>query len=250
MLTVRDVYAYLNEISPFEKQDKDDNSGLLVGDFDKQVQKITVCLDITAELASNTSADLIIAHHPVIYRPIRRIDSRDALYALIKNDIAAIGFHTNHDVAAGGLTDIMLKKLGFPKSGAAMDAVGYGGITELDNEISAKELAEMCKKAFNCTVVKYADGKKPIKRIGLCSGGGSMLVETAVELGCDAYITGDVRWDRFVFAANYGLTLIDAGHFHTEDIFCEDLIERLRGKFPELSVEKSEYSKDLCYYVT
>jgi len=250
MIKVNDVYSFLDEISPFNRQDKDDNSGLIVGSAEKQVQKIAVCLDVTRELAENTDADLIIAHHPIIYRPIKRIAEHDPFAALIKNDTAVIGFHTNHDVAAGGLTDLMLRRLGFPKSSGAMDAAGFGGITELDKAVTAKELAHACKKAFGCTVVKYVDGGKPIKRVGLCSGGGSMLVETANELNCDAYITGDIRWDRFVFAANAGLTLIDAGHFHTEDIFAEDLVARLSARFPELDIEKSEYSKDLCDYVT
>jgi len=249
-MTVRDVYGFLDEISPFKNQDKGDNSGIITGSKDKEVKKIAVCLDITAELAANTDADLIIAHHPVIYHPVSRIDSRGALFRLIQKDIAAIGFHTNHDIAFGGVTDIMLKKLGFPESVTAMDSVGFGRVAELEKAVSAKELAETCKSAFGCSFVKYVGGKKPIKRVGLCSGGGSMLVETAVDLELDAYITGDVRWDRFVFAENFGLTLIDAGHFHTEDIFCEDLVGRLRDRFPDISTEKSIYSKDLCNYVS
>jgi len=249
IMTVRDIYNFLDGISPFKNQESDDNSGLIIGDMDRPVKKITVCLDITAEVAGNTDADLIIAHHPIIYRPIKKISEHDAVYRLIKNGAAAIGFHTNHDIADGGVTDLMLSRLGLPESKITIGD-GFGRITEIESAVTAEELAGMCKNAFNCAVVKYVGGGKPIKKIGLCSGGGSFLTDAAYGAGCDAYICGDIRWDRFVFAANMGMTLIDAGHFHTEDIFCGELVKKLLEKFPEILTEKSKYSKDLCNYVT
>jgi putative NIF3 family GTP cyclohydrolase 1 type 2 len=67
-------------------------------------------------------------------------------------------------------------------------------------------------------------------------------------MGCDAYICGDVKWSNMVFASNYGLTLVDAGHFHTEDVFCADLVSRLREKFTRVWVEKAINSIDVCEY--
>jgi dinuclear metal center YbgI/SA1388 family protein len=255
-MTVRDVYNYLDEISPFNTQDKSDNSGLIIGSENAEVEKILVCLDITravAEEAAEFGADLIIAHHPVIFNPLKRISPNDAPYLLIKRGINAIGFHTNHDIAKNGVTDLMLEKLGFPESGDVIEPVnrdgsGYGKITRLSKPVTAAELAEMCKAAFGCIVVKYVDGGKPISRVGLCSGAGNALVEAAAEKGCDAFVCGDVKWDRFVFAENCVLTLIDAGHFHTEDIMCAALRDKLRRKFPEIVAEKAENSKELCKY--
>jgi len=255
-MTVRDIYNYLDEIAPFENQSGSDNCGVIVGDFDTGVKKILVCLDVTNDVVSEAvekNADLIIAHHPLMYRPVSKIVNNDPLHALIRNNIGLIAIHTNIDVAPGGVSDLMLEKLGLPKSDKAILPInskgfGYGRIAEIDKPITAKELAEKCKKAFNCTVFRYVDSGKPIKIIGVSSGSAAESVDASLELGCDAFVCGEVKYDKILFAKNHGLTLIEAGHFHTEDIFCEDLVNRLKAKFSELSIEKAENSKDVCDY--
>ena len=257
MVAVHNIYDYLDKIAPFKCQDSTDNCGLLVGDFDSKAEKILVCLDVTNEVineAAKKRAELIIAHHPLMYRPVKKIMSNDPVYALIRNNINFIAAHTNLDIADGGITDLMLELLGFLPSDVVIGGLRtgdaeYGKIAELDSPLTAKELAEKCKSAFSCTVVKYVDGGKPIKRVGLCSGGGGDLAEKALSMGCDAYICGDLRWDRHIFAKNCGLTLIDAGHFHTEDIFCADLVKKLKNEFPGLDVKKADNSVDVCDYV-
>jgi dinuclear metal center YbgI/SA1388 family protein len=249
-MTVQQIYDYLDQIAPFEAADKSDNSGLLVGDPNAEVKRIMVCLDITHDVineAAEKQVSLIISHHPQMYKPIKRIRSGDPVYALVKNGINFIAVHYNMDVASGGTTDIMLRLLGFPENGEVLDY--FGKVVDLDSPLTARELAEKCKSAFGCTVVRYVDSGKPVRKLGICSGGGDFLVETALERGCDAYICGDVKWSNMIFAKNYGLTLIDSGHFHTEDVFCADLVGRLRGKFPQIPVEKSTNSIDVCKYV-
>ncbi|MCL1789674.1 MAG: Nif3-like dinuclear metal center hexameric protein [Oscillospiraceae bacterium] len=257
MTSIRDVYHYLDKIAPFQNAENTDNCGLISGNMDAKAEKILVALDVTSKVvmeAAEKKIDLIIAHHPLMYRPIQKIMSNDPLYSLIQSNINFIAIHTNLDVADGGTTDLMIERLGFPKSNTVLGSMKpsdteFGKITELLSPISAKDLAEKCRVAFGCTVVKYVDGGKPVKRIGLCSGGGGDLSGKALSMGCDAYICGDLRWDRLVFAADYGLTLIDAGHFHTEDIFCEALVKQLQREFPEVQSEKAVNSVDVCKYV-
>ncbi|MCL2634100.1 MAG: Nif3-like dinuclear metal center hexameric protein [Oscillospiraceae bacterium] len=246
MTTVQSIYDYLDSIAPFDTQVKHDNCGLLIGDKSAEVKKIIVCLDVTSDIAKE-DCDLIISHHPLMYIPVQKITSGDPIHTLIQNNTNFIAAHTNLDIADNGVTDEMLVRLGFPKSDETI--TDFGKITELEKPISATELAEKCKTAFDCSVIRYVDNGKPITRIGVCSGGGGDLVETALEKGCDAYICGDLRWNSMVYAYNFGLTLIDAGHFHTEDIICEVLVKKLKTQFPELIIEKSKYSKDLCSYV-
>jgi len=256
MITVSNIYDYLNKLAPFESQDKTDNTGLIVGNLNAAVKKVLVCLDVTNAVVAEAvekDVDLIIAHHPLMYYGVKRIMHNDPVYALAANGISFIAVHTNLDIAKDGVTDLMLTRLDFPPSDVVIGGLKpgdtqFGKITELPTPISAKQLAERCKAAFGCTVVRYVDGKRAIKRVGVCSGGGSGLVELALEKGCDAYICGDLRWDRMIFADNYGLTLIDAGHFHTEDICCSDLVEKLQGKFTETDFSKSVNSIDVCSY--
>jgi len=256
-MTVGEIYNYLDEIAPFKNQSGSDNSGLIVGDKTAKVKKILVCLDVTNDIVSEAvreNADLIIAHHPLMYRPISKISMSDPLHALVRNNICLIAIHTNIDVAFDGVSDLMLSKLGFQKSTTPIlpindEGIGYGRIIKLDKPITAKALAEKSKTAFKCTTVKYVDSGKPILKIGVSSGSAAESVEAALEAGCDAFICGEVKYDRFLFAKDHGLALIEAGHFHTEDIFCEDLVKRLKSKFKEITALKAENSVDICDYM-
>jgi len=257
MITVGKLYNYLDEIAPFSNQDKFDNAGLLVGDPNAEVSKVLVCLDVTNKViaeAVEKGVNLIISHHPLMFRPVSKIANADPLHALVRNNINLISAHTNIDVAVGGTSDLMLARLGFPKNKIAFipintDGTGYGRVVELDSPIFAKDLAAKCKTAFNCTAVRYVDSGKPLSKICVSSGSGKDLVEIVLNAGCDAFICGEVSHDSMVCAANYGLTLIEAGHFHTEDIFCDDLIDKLKSQFKGLDIEKSTNSVDVCDYV-
>jgi len=256
-MTVYDIYNFLDEIAPFKNQMQGDNSRITTGDPNAVVKKVLVCLDVTnavAHEAVDKECNLIIAHHPLLYRQAKKIMSDDPLHALIRNNINLISIHTNLDVAPGGITDQMLVVLGLPKSEKVIapinpDGTGFGKIAVLDKPLSAKELAEKCKSAFNCTSVRYIDGKKPITKIGVGSGNCSELVEPAIDAGCDAFICGDIKNDVMILAFNSSLTLIDAGHFHTEDIFCDDMVKRLKERFPWIDIEKAANSVDVCSYI-
>ncbi|MCL2365907.1 MAG: Nif3-like dinuclear metal center hexameric protein [Oscillospiraceae bacterium] len=256
-MIIEQIYNYLDTIAPFKNQDKFDNSGLIVGDYNAEAKKVLVCLDVTRKVVAEAiekEIDLIISHHPLIFLPISKITTNDPLYALVQNNINLIAAHTNLDVAVGGISDLMLAKLGFPKSETVLlpinsDGTGYGRVVVLDTPISAEHLAEKCKAAFDCTAVRYVDSGKALSKIGVSSGSAKESVEIALNAGCDAFICGEVSHDRMVFAANYGLTLIEAGHFHTENIFCANLVDRLSLQFRELKIEISANSTDVCSYV-
>lgn len=237
-MTVRDVYRFIDSIAPFNTQDSYDNSGLLVGSMEATVTKVAVCLDITrktAEEAAAKGADLIISHHPVIFHKISSIDIYNPVNILIKNDINAICAHTNLDMAKKGITSLMLELLDISDEGTVLepvkDGIGFGRIVELDFAADGPSLASICKKAFNCKSVRYYDSGRVIKKVGVCSGaGGSEAdVRNAAEKGCDALITGDVKHSGFVEAINRGITVIDAGHFHTENIICDRLAAEIES---------------------
>lgn len=100
---------------------------------------------------------------------------------------------------------------------ALFEETGYGKICECE-EMTASELATLVKEKYNCSCVRYIDGKRPIKTVALCSGAGSSQTPLAISKGVDAYITGDVKHSDFIDSERAGLTLIDGGHFHTENI--------------------------------
>ncbi|MBO6231308.1 MAG: Nif3-like dinuclear metal center hexameric protein [Ruminiclostridium sp.] len=259
-MTVGEVYDYLNTYAPFRLQDGFDNSGLLVGSRDKDVYRIAVCLDITNEVVEeceHVGAQLIVSHHPVIFHGLKRLDENNPVYKLIRADIAAICAHTNVDMVRGGISDIMYDLMGFgdPKNAPVLDIIhpdkniGYGRIAYLDFEISAEGLAEKAKNVFSSQGVKYCDGGKSIKSVAVCSGAGNDEVYNCIKMGIDAIITGDVKHHGFVDAKNAGVTVIDAGHYATENIIVGVLKQKLAAHFPEADIFEPEANAEVCRYI-
>lgn len=255
-MKVRDVYEYIDSIAPFSTQDSFDNAGMLVGDSDAEVKKIAIALDITNEVveeAHRMGADLIVSHHPVIFHPLKCVVAGTPVYNLIRYGMSAICAHTNFDMAVEGVTDLMRQLLDLEK-GEVLDPIhadgsGYGLICTMKFAISAQSLAEICKKAFDCESIRFNDAGLPIKRVALSSGAGNSEIEIAKKKNCDALITGDIKWSSFVDAQNMGLTVIDAGHFYTENILCSHLVSLLGQKFPEAEIFIPYSNSDLCKYV-
>lgn len=256
-MTVKDIYEYINTLAPFSSQDSFDNSGLLVGNPDADVYRIAVCLDITNEVvdeAAKLGVSLIVSHHPVIFNPLKNVLVGNPVYSLISSGISAICAHTNLDMAASGnVTDLMLELLDIKGSEVLevvnSDGTGYGRVAELTFDTTAKCLAEMCKTAFDCQRVRYSDSGNTIKKVALCSGAGNSVIDAAISKGCDALITGDIKWSSFVEAQNKGLSIIDAGHFHTENIMSNYLASLIEQQFPLVDVFVPDSNTDICRYV-
>ena len=256
-MKVKAIYDFLDEYAPFSVQDKYDNSGFLVGDINATVKGICLCLDITLDVineAAANKANLIISHHPVIFDPIKSVTAGDPVYELMKNKISAICMHTNADMAKDGVSNLMLDLLGFERSEEVLEPVlpdntGYGKICTLSIETNAKALAEYCKIIFDCTAVRYTETDRPIKRVAVCSGSGGSTLPLAIKAGCDALITGDIKHDVWIDAVNNDFCLIDAGHFHTENILCNYLCGILSRKFHDTQIFVAQSSKDPCSYI-
>lgn len=249
--TVKDVFDYIDKIAPFSAQCEWDNSGLLVGESDKAVKKIAVVLDITSdavEKAAKMNADLIVSHHPVIFRAVKSFTDKDIPFMLVKNGISAICAHTSLDVAKGGVNDALASALGFEN---AMPFVDEGELSMLRvaevEEISAIFLANLCAEKLS-TGVRLADCGKKIKKIALCGGAGADFISAVAETGCDAYITGDVKHHEFLDARELGLTVIDAGHFETENPVVAVLAKKLEENF-DAEVEIIPQTSPVSYHI-
>ncbi|SHM49508.1 Nif3-like dinuclear metal center hexameric protein [Ruminococcus flavefaciens] len=260
IVSIADIYSFLDSVYPFDLQEKWDNSGLLVENFNMDCGRVLLTLDITNKAVNEAfekGAELIISHHPVIFDPRKRITRDDPVFRLIERGIAAICMHTNLDIAQGGTNGVILRKLdeklGIVGTPEPFEELGGGNnlgwIIELKEEIYAKELAEVCKEIFGCEIVRFTKKAEKIRRIAFCSGSGGSDLGTAVEKRCDAYITGDVKHDVWIDANNQHIALLDCGHFHTENLVLWELRRVLEEKFPQLDVEIAETSVDPCEYV-
>jgi dinuclear metal center protein, YbgI family len=257
---INEIYSYLDELYPFDSQEKWDNSGLLVENYDMECSKVLLTLDISYEAiceAACKDADLIISHHPVIFNPIKKLTPRNPVYSLAEKNIAAICAHTNLDIAQNGTNGVILKMLSesFPlaKEPEPFEDLGggrcLGWIIELDEKIFSDDIALKLKQIFRCALVRSTRiARKRISRIAFCSGSGGSMLELAKQKKCDALITGDVKHDVWIDANANDIVVFDCGHFYTENPVLWELRRVLEEKFPQLDVEISERSIDPVIY--
>ena len=250
MVTVRDVYDYIDSFAPFSTQLDFDNSGLLVGDPDRPVQKIAVFLDVTHDTvrdAAECGADLMVTHHPVIFRPRRKLLADDPAYQLVCAGMSAICCHTPLDIAAGGVNDVLAARLGLSRvepvttesMPVPMVRVGF-----LPQPMRAIELAATAAETLSAKV-RWCDGGKAVETLAVCGGSGGDLVADIAALGVDALVTGDADYHDFLDAEQLGVTLIAAGHFETEYPVVCVLAQQLREKFPSVEVVAPEQTRSI-----
>ena len=258
MPTIREVEQVISRLAPMELAMEGDNVGLLIGRPDREVSKILVALDVTetvADEAMDLGADLIVAHHPVMncaWHPVQNIrddTTQGRLFLkLIENGIAAICMHTNLDRAEGGVNDALTARLGLRHVEKLPGGDGVLRVGELPGEMSLPAFLQWVKAAIAPNGIRFADGGKPIRRVAVCGGAGGEYWPAAAADGCDAYVTSDLKYNQFMDAQSAGLTVLDAGHFPTEDVVCPVLVEYLREKFPELQIGKSSFHREVIQY--
>lgn len=240
MPTVKDVFDFIDSFAPFASQCEWDNSGLLVGDPRSAVKKIGVVLDITpeaVEFAAKNGANLIVSHHPVIFKPKKAVMRGDPVYYLIEKGISAVCAHTCLDLSPDGVNSALAGALGF-ENPRPLDFEGEAAaiLTVEIPETSGEALAKRVAERLNA-VVRLADGGKTIKTVALCGGSGGDFIDAVAAAGLDAYITGELSRHDFLDGLAQNLTLIAAGHFETENPVVARLANALRRKFKTEVVE-------------
>ena len=277
--TLSDIIRIIDNLAPPFLAQEWDNCGLQLGDPAWPVTKIWVALDPTlqvVEAACAQKVDLLITHHPLIFKPLESIEFQTPLGAVInmatRHNLAIFAAHTNLDSTAGGLNDILARRLGLKdlkplvplEAGGEIKQFkddidplippreckpGIGRVGHLGKAMDLKSLARAIKKKMGLKIIKFAgDPHLSIKKAAVCTGSGSSLLGNFFDSGAQVYISGDMRYHdaRDVEAANLGI--IDIGHFSSECFIAEDLAARLSTIFVksgiEISVEACDIEKD------
>ena len=253
MTTVADILKFMDSIAPpYMKMDWD-NCGLLCGRKEKEVHKILVALDPFRNViqeAIDLGADLIVTHHPLIFRnPLMAVnedtETGRCVLELMEHGIAAINAHTNLDLAPGGVNDVLAQTLGLQNIEIINPIENYGLLrcgTVSEQHLST--FLTLVKKNLHCDGLRYVDAGKPVSKVAVGGGSCADEMEDALEAGCDTFVTADVKYNQFRTAYELGLNLIDAGHFHTENPTMPVLAEKLAARFPEITVEFSKNHSD------
>ena len=258
MTTVQQVYEEMQRIAPLELAESWDNPGLLV-DCGGTVQKVLVTLDITPEVveeADRKHCEVIVAHHPVIFSPLKKIGPQDVPCQLVRAGISAICMHTNLDAAEGGVNEVLAGIFGMKNLETFADGCGRVGEIELNSVKGLayqvqKELASRCNLPENgpAVQIKLVDNGRMVKRLAVISGAGGSLFEEAIAVGADCLLTGEANHHHAIDAKRLGLSLIAAGHYATEFPVTAAVAEKLRAALPELEVLVSEANKDPYTYL-
>lgn len=234
-MKIIDVYNFLNSIAPFSLAMSWDNCGLLIGNKLDEVHKALVCLDVTDTIIDECvlkKCNLLISHHPIIFNGLKSIESDTLVYKLIKNNINAISLHTNLDIAQHGVNYALANTLELDDCQAlSSDVDSIGLVGRLKSSYNPNELAKFVKKRLNCKKISYISGHKNIHTVAVCGGAGANMTKLVIHKNIDAYITSEIKYNIWLEAKTAGLTLIDAGHFNTENPVCDVLVKHLNNYF-------------------
>lgn len=254
MATVKDISEYINSIAPYNTQCQWDNCGVLVGDENKAVSKIGFALDLTGETlndAIKNGVDMIVTHHPIIFKAQKNFLKGNMAYELAFHGISAISAHTCFDCADGGVNDALCDILeiknseGVPCAECSVPMARIGNLS-FDKELTSLELAEFVNKKLD-TTVSVVETDKKIKRVAVCGGAGMDFFFDAVNMGADAYVTGEIRHHEMLYAKEIGVTVIGAGHFETENPAMKYLKKYIDDKFPTLETMLLKQSKPVKF---
>lgn len=245
MVLVQDILAWLDLFAPFRYAASWDQCGLQVGDPQAPVQRLLVALEpssTTLREAEELACQCLVTHHPLLFQPLKalRADQFPAKLAIraILRGIHLIAAHTNVDAAREGTND----RLGELLTVERMEPLeqddlkvgesrygGMGRVGTLSQAMPFRELLEKTGQALGGIPVRaVGDAEKPVQRVALCSGSGGSLIDRAIRVGADVFITGDIRYHDAQRALEAGLALIDVGHFPSEKIVVEPVAAFLR----------------------
>ena len=239
LATVNDLVELLEELMPSNLAEDWDNVGLMLGRKGKTVKKILLALDLSKEVVEQAVAqkiDLIVTHHPAIFKKLKRVVDndwqQDLLLTLAENGIAVYSAHTNLDCVSTGVNDVLAKLLKLEDIEVLDDSNGLGRIGVVE-ETSLAEYAQAVKVVLKADYVVIGDAGKQVRKVAVCGGAGSDLIDLALAKGADTLVTGDVKYHSAQQAVFNGLNIIDAGHQPTELPVLEKLADRLSLRFVE-----------------
>lgn len=261
-MQIKEITQLLEAIAPPQYQESYDNSGLLVGHAETEVTGILFCLDAIesiVEEALQKGCNLIIAHHPIVFKGLKRFNGNNyverTVIKAIRNQVAIYAIHTNLDnVLHRGVNERIAQMLGLqqlqilvPKPG--LEHVGAGVIGRLPLPVEEASFLRQLKETMQTGCVRHTRLlNKPIQRVAVCGGAGSVFLPHALAQNTDLYITADFKYHEF-FDAEDRLIIADIGHFESEQYTIPLLYDIICEKYPNFALHLTEQNTNPVNYL-
>lgn len=265
-MKIKQITSFLESIAPLSLQEDYDNSGLIVGNPEAETQSAVICLDCTEAVvdeAVQKKCALIIVHHPIVFRGVKKITGRSyverVLLKAIRNGIAIYAIHTNLDNVMQGVNKKICEKLslnnlkflspsplGETKAGIK---AGAGMIGTLSKPMAETPFLRLVKRSMKAPLLRHTAllGKK-VSRVAVCGGSGSFLLPDALRAGADVFMTSDFKYHQFFDAENQ-IVIADIGHYEGEQFTGELIRDLLKGKFPTFATHLTKINTNPVNYL-
>ena len=259
-MKVREIVEILEQSVPLAWQESYDNAGLAVGNPEAEVCKVLVALDATEEVvdeAIELGAQMVVTHHPIIFRPIKRLACENrqqrTIAKAIAHGIALYAAHTNLDGAPNrGISHHLAGVLGLQEERllepSNTEGVGIGIVGTLPKPVDSEEFIATIKERLGVKALRHSPIRiDKVERVAICSGSGGSLIESAEAAGADLYLSADFKYHDFVDADR--MILVDAGHFETEICAIDILFDILSKKLSNFATHKSARCENPVRYM-
>jgi dinuclear metal center YbgI/SA1388 family protein len=243
-MNAKQLYHKFEERIPSSLREPWDNDGVMcLPDGSSEICRALVVLDVTEEIvdyAIERGFDLIVSHHPLVFKPLSAIDEENhisrKLIKLICSGITVCSFHTRADKLVGGVNDRLADILGM------YDAVPFGEgdlgrIGTIDEPMEIQDFAYRVKQLIGADAVRYADGFSDVHKVAVVGGDGKGYVKAAIEAGADTFLSGRIGYNVMEEATEMGINLVEAGHYYTEQHITEFFRDLIIDFDPEIYVE-------------
>lgn len=224
-MTVYELSKYMNEKIPRELSCSWDNDGLMCcPDGNREVKKVLFCMDVTPEAidyAIENCYDLIISHHPLIFKGVKSVSGDfgipSRIIKLIKNDVSVMSYHTRFDAVDGGVNDALAELFELTNVEKVLcDSIEMMRVGNLKEEISIEEFVALVKEKLGCEHLNFASNSGKVYRLAVLGGGGGSYIRDAHFAGADTYLSGEIGYHNLTDCKDNHINLIEAGHYFTE----------------------------------
>ena len=266
-MKIKDLTSFLEQVAPLHLQESYDNAGLIVGSPQTEITGVLFCLDSTEETiaeAVRLGCNLVVAHHPIIFRGLKKINGKNyverTIISAIRNDVSIYAIHTNLDnVLRHGVNERIAQQLGLKNlqilsikkdlAGGPDPNIGAGIVGDLTAPVTEREFLFFLKEKMGAGVVRHTRLlERPVSRVAVCGGSGSFLLGDAIAAGADMFVTADFKYHEF-FDADGRTVIADIGHFESEQFTINLLYELCAEKFATFALHLTETRTNPVFYL-